>query len=723
MPNNHSFLIDFDLIDKILPVTISNTLLMLVAAYLFFVVLPRKIFPQKYAGYGIENIFSNIVYMLAFIELAVPILLVLKIFSLATLVVAIAGMKLFFVKFYYKRNIKEYMYELQHRALLGTYRFFDNFRLNIQKGWESWKSEAIEAIRRFDFYRFLYGVFVLALLVSIVYAINYRSFVSLSDALPDTAQFVEWVSYFHKNIFAPEHKTPGADFYGLSVFVFTLQTITNIDSIVLFSIYPILVVLFLVLGVYFVLQRFTLSKLVAWNSVLILTLIFIGSHLNEYILTKIDYTSNPSIIHFLIFKIYTLTYNISQQLPPSIIPLRRYFSGMAYEMASTLFLPNLYYLIKALDTGRNKYILHYFLTLMLVFIFHGGGAIVLIFPSLAIFLNALVSLKLNWSLLKKGLLAIMAATVLGNGWILLVFKYGIPPNFGAAAPFLDFILKTKHGKEVLASTGIEKVRISYLYWLHLWILLASLGLFALCFLRKKRFYFTSFALIPLAVMVVYFGENLGLGKIVHQYRAAEYFLISLSILVAAFLYLALYAPMKIFLDRLTKYLYLGFLAVQLAAVFAFVPLYKNSKVMLQYIDRLNYSHVPYMLYKIKRCNQPHTWTAVAFAEDFPKVLGSGYFINVNDFILRYKPQDKYLRVPTPKVYIFVEDIPHRYHENMDWFYRWRSTLMENLKAWISTYKLYHPDTIKVFAKTSVVTVYEIDNSDYIKMLEAKKGNQ
>ena len=723
MPNSPSFLIDFDLIDKILPITISNTILMLVAAYLFFVVLPRKIFPQKYAGYGAENIFSNVLYMLAFIELVVPLLLVLKIFSLATLAVALAGAKLFFVKFYFKRDIKEYLHTLQQRALLGTYRFFDNFRSNIQEGWEAWRYRAIESMRRFDFYRFLYRAFVLVLLVAIVYAINYRSFVSLSDALPDTAQFVEWISYFHKNIFAPEHKTPGADFYGLSVFVFTLQSITNIDSIVLFSIYPILVVLFLALGVYIVLQRFTLSKLVAWNSVLVLLLIFIGSHLNEYILTKIDYTSNPSIIHFLIFKIYTLAHNVSQELPPNIIPLRRYFSGMAYEMASTFFLPNLYYLIKALDTGRNRYIFHYFLTLMLVFIFHGGGAIVLIFPSIAIFLNALLSLKLSWNLIKKGMVAIFAAAVLGNGWLLLVLKYGIPKDFGAAAPFLDFLLGTKQGKEELAATGVEKVRVSYLYWLHLWILLASLGLLGLCFLRKKRFYFTSFALIPLAVMVVYFGENLGLGKIVHQYRAAEYFLISLSILVAAILYMLLYAPLKLFLGKLARPVYLGLLALQLVAVFAFVPLYKNSEVMLQYIDRLNYSHVPYMLYKIKRCNQPHTWTAVAFAEDFPKVLGSGYFINVNDFILRYKPQAKYLQVPTPKVYIFVEDIPHRYHENMDWFYRWRETLMENLKAWISTYKLYHPDNIKVFAKTSVVTVYEIDNSDYVKMLEAKKGDQ
>lgn len=716
-----NFYIDVSLFHDILSINIPNTILLFAIAYLLFVTTPRFIFPQRYAGGGIENIISNILYMLAFIELAVPLLILLKIFNVFTFIFMLFALKLFFIKLIYKESITLYFLRLKRRLLSLLYDFIDNYQNKIQSYFLRKKNELLLTIKHFSYYIFFKKVLIFAIFAHLIYIIGYRCFISMANPLPDTSQFVEWVAMLEKNELYWDNKTAGADFYGIAVLIFILHTFTQIDTIVLFNIYPLLLITFLFFGVYFVLKRFSTSSLIALAVLLVYGSVFLGSPWDEYIASKIVDTKNPDIISFLGFSIYNISKEHLQMYGSdtvAIYPLIRYFSGMAYEHASTFFLINLFYLIKALDTQKSRYLINYTLTLMLVFIFHGGGAIALLVSSLLIALHATVSFKLTWSLLRRGLGAIGIATILGNGWILSMLKYGLPQDIGAAAPFLDQLLQNKSAVERIVETSIESVTIPYINWIHVIGLSLTIFFFLVSFMQKKRFYFSSFLLIPLGTFIFYFAQNLGLPELAHPRRAIEYFYLGMTIVVACILKFFLYNPLKLFFAKQYKKIFLIFVYTLLLFSFFVVPHYKNSDKYREFINSIQYSDIPFFLYKIIRANDPLTWTVVSYVQEYSKVLGKGYIVLANEFLLKYSPTDKYLKIPTKKVYIMIEHIPHRYQGTDQWYYRWRHDIETQLNNWVAIYAATHKN-IKIFGKSKLVTVYEIDNSEYVQFLQSQ----
>ena len=702
----NSLFLDTSLFATILKINLSKALLLFGVAFFLFWLLPRWIFPQRFAGAGLEKSVSNILYMLTFFELVVPLMIQLGIFSLFSLLAVMVGAKLLFIRFVEKRKIGQIVEKSRDRLMILLFDFLDDPSLYITKMKKTFLQK-LHTILLLQTRSLPNRLFLLILFAILLYYLGYRCFISMSNPLPDTSQFVEWVANLQRGVLYADNKTAGADFYGLSLFIFILQLFTNIDSLVLFNIYPLLLIAFLLFGVYFVAKRFALSWRVAAWSVMIYGLVLIGSPLDDFLLPPFHSTTHPEIIHFLFFKLYTLPKEwIGGVSGPGATPYLRYFSGMAYEFASAFFLLNLYYLIHAFQTGRTKDLINYSLTLLLVFIFHGGGAIALSVPSILIALHALLSKKLSWSLLKKGLLAIGIAAIFGNGWMLSVIKYGIPQDFGAAAPFLDRLFGTKQAMEDIVATGIEEVTVSYLTSVELYLLLATLFFFFLAKVNKKGFYFASFLLIPLGVFLIYYSENLGLFKLIYQDRAAEYLLLSLVPLIACSLKLLFY-PFRSLFPRLYRAIFLPLSFATLAFILVFVPQYKDSPLLLRSIDPLNYSPVSWMLYTIKKEHKPYTWSVVSFIEEYPQVLGKGFFINSQDFIAQYDPIDP--KLPKQKIFIFVEDIPHTPHLSSEWYYRWRGQITDNLKAWIALYSSTHHN-IRLWEKSTFVSVYEIDNT-------------
>ena len=717
--------IDFSIVDAIVWINITSSILLFIVAYLYFVALPRWLFPQRWTGGGLENLISNILYMVAFTELVVPLMVFVKIFSLFSYAAFILLTKFAFLKWYYKISIKSYLEEIKNRLLIALFDFLDHAQEILQRAYKRAKRGLESFFKEITPYLFFKKALIFITFVYLLYLIGERCFLSLANPLSDTSQFFEWVARLNDNILYADNKTAGADFYGLSVFVFILNTLTHIDTVVLFNIYPLLLILFLFLGVYFVLKRFTLSSLLALSTLIVYG-VLLASPWGEYIATPITVTSRPEIFQFLFFKFYAIPqhYFLHPELHlenVSMTPYFRYFSGMAYEFSSTLFLINLFYLIKALDTGRSRYLINYTLSLMLVFIFHGGGAISLIVPSILIALHAFISLKLSWSLLKRGILAIFIAAIFGNGWMLSVLKYGIPQDFGAAAPFLDRLFGTKQAMSEIISAGIEEVTISHLTWLHLFLAASALVFFLLARFGKKGFYFSSFLLIPLGYFIVYFSENLGLPKLVHPSRGVEYLFLSISIVIACYIKFFIWLPLKILLKQRARVVFMAFVYLELFLLANFVPQYKDSDRFKLFINGVQYTDIPYFLYQIIKSNRPLTWTVVSYVQEYSKVLGKGYMINVNEFLIQYDPTAKYLTIPTPKVYIFVEDIPNTYRGKDEWYYRWRPDIEARLKEWIAIYSTLHPNKIRLFAKSNLVSVYEIDNSDYMRWLQRQKN--
>ncbi len=712
--------LDLTILSDITRINITHTLLLFGAAFVVFYLLPRWLFPQRYAGAGMEQTISNILYMLAYIELFIPLFVFLKVFNIPFFIAFIILTKLFFIKFFYKEPILPTLKTLKHRLLIDLFDFFDDPRGRLREWRKRIRRRFYLYLKNLNYFLLFKDLLIASVFLYLVFVMGYRCFISTANPLPDTSQFFEWVANLNNNILWADNKTAGADFYGISVFIFFLHIITNIDTIVLFNIYPLLLITFLLFGVYFVLKRFSLSALVALAVLLVYGGFLVSSPLNQQIATMITTTNDPEIVHFLGLKFYNIPEHYFERPDLYLESVNmtsyiRYFSGMAYEFSSSMFLINLFYLIKSIDSGRARYLINYTLSLMLVFIFHGGGAIILIVPSILIAINALLSLKLNLYILKKGLLAITIAAIFGNGWMLSVLKYGIPQDFGAAAPFLDRLFGTKQAMAEIATAGIEEVIISHLTQIHLFLALSALLFFLVARLYKKGFYFSSFLLIPLGVMFVYFSQNLGFAKLVHPARGAEYLYLALAVLLVCYIK-PIYLLLKLLFAQKGKYLFLLLVYAEFFSMAIFVPKFYETEVFKKFINGVQYSEIPLFLYKIIEQNRPLTWTVVSYVQEYSKVLGKGYMINVNEFITKYDPRAKYLEVPTPKVYIFVEDIPHRYNGKEEWYYRWRRDIEQNLKEWVTLYSQTH-DNIKIFGKTRLLTVYEIDNSEYIHYLE------
>jgi len=712
------YFIDINVIYQIFAKNIWYISKLLIVAYVLFYLLPIKIFPQKHTGIGVQKIVFNFIYMVAYIEVVVTFLVFIKIFSLLLFIFVLVATKLAFLKWYYKKNIILYINHLRVHIMLRILNLLD-YPKSIKDGFYNFlNSKIINFQQNFRLYKLLQRILFFTVFTYIISVLILKGLYSYADAVPDTSQFIEWVGFLQKNSLYWNNKAFGADFYGISIMIFFINIFTNIDPIILFSLYPVLLLIALYLSIYYVLKDFTSSKYIAIFAVMVHGIIFM-SPLSNFFLGRVVVTSSPQIVDLYGLKFYipTLKDTIVNGNFVGYIPYVRYISGMAYEHSSVFVLLNAYFLIKILELKSNIYLILYALTLMLVFTFHGGGAIVLVVLSLFITINALIFRKLNISILKKGLAAILFGSIIGNLWILSMIKYGIPPEFGAAAPFLDKILHTK-GLQVTVRTGLEYVRISEITTINLVLLALVFLAFIFSFFTKRKFLNTSFVLIIIGIFFIYFIPNIGLPLLTKQSRLAEYMFFALTLLFSFYFFHFIYQPLFYIFKKYARYLILSVSSLLFIFLVLSAPKWINSKQVWKDINGIEYTSIPDIVLKINKKNRPFAWTIVSYVQEYAKVLNKGYHINSQQFILRYKPNDKYLKIPTKKIYIFIENYPNPYKGMEEWYYRWRSKIQDNLKSWAAIYSMSH-DNIKLYYETKTVTVYEIDNTDYIDYLRRK----
>jgi len=708
--------IDVEVLQQIFSLNLKNIILLFIISYLLFIFLPRRLFPQDYAGAGLENVISNILYMLVYLELIVPLMVILKIFSLPSFLAMLVLTKLFFVKYYYHQSPKEYLFNIGNKIIIFLYDLLDEPYLKFKALKKRISLTLFSYFQHLNYFYFLKRVFLITIFIYLIYLLGYRCFISLANPLPQTSYFFEWVADLNLNIlYADDKAITGELFYGLAIFIFILQLFTNIDPIILFNIYPLIVITFLLLGVYFVIKRFSLSVLVAMATLLIFGSVVISSFIGENVATWITTTSNPEIISLWEeFKLYQIP-SFYFQNPTTYLekismnPYIRFFSGTAYELSATLFLINLFYLIKFLDKGYNRYLYNYTFSLLLIFIFHPEGSIPLIVPTFLIFLNALVSFKVKK--FPQFLKAILLTTFIGNLWFLAVFKYKVLPDF-LDIPFLKTLLNIETDKIEL---GLEEVTISHLTYHHLFLLTSAISFFVIARFLKKGFYFSSFLLIPLGFFLLFFAQNLGFYKLLHPSKGVTHLYLSVTIIISCYIKAVWLFLKKVFKKVGEIIFLLAIVGVYIISIF-FIPHYKETDFFKRFINGVQYSDIPLKLYSIVKENRPMNWTVVSYVQEYSKVKGRGFMINSSNFLLNYSPKEKELPIPTKKIYIFVEDIPHRYLGREEWFYRWRRDIQDRLKEWIGVYSSTH-NNIKLYSKTKLLSVYEIDNSEYIERLK------
>jgi len=693
-------------------ITIQNSfylIKLLIISYLFFYFLPRKLFPQPKTSSQIEVIIINMIFMVTYVEIFVTLLVFLKLFSIVTFIIFLFLTKLFFVKFYYKKSVKLYLDEVRVNLMIKVLDILDNPSLFFNQVIELIKRKIIEFQKSITFYNSFSFILYFIIIFYIFIETMTRGLETISYSIVDTAQFVDWVNHLQDNILYADNQV-GADFYGISILMFFVNSFTNIDVIILFSIYPVLLFIALYLSIFFVLKDFTQSNFSAIFGV-ITHGIFLMSPLAIYVLSGIITTNHPDIAHFLGFSYYIPTEeNLKGITYFHFESYYRYLTGMAYEHSSVFVLLNAYFLIKALEFKTDKYLLLYSLTLLLVFTFHGGGAIILIIISLFIAFNSVLFFKLDLKILKKGLIAILFSAIVGNLWMLSVFKYGIPKDFGAAAPFLDKLLHTKQYAKRIAESGSFEVSFIYLNNFH-YFLMGLLGVnFFITLFRKNRFYNISFLLIIFSIFLIYFGPTFGFPNVAHFSRLSEYFFFGVTLLFGvSFFYIAKF---------LSKWILLIFFYILMIISILAVPKWINHKKLNLILNQTEWSAIPEFILKIDKKNIKFSWTLVSYVQDFSKVKNKAFHINSADFILNYSPLDRYLKIPTPKIYIVIEDFTNPHTAMNEWYYRWRSRIENHLRAWVATYAINH-NNIKIAYRSKMVTIYEIDNREYIKFLTKK----
>jgi hypothetical protein len=692
---------------------------------LVFYYLPTKIFPQEYTGEGIQKIVFNFVYMIAYVEIVLTLLIFLKIFSIVLFIFVLILTKLLILKFIYKKDILQIMAELRMKSMFFFLDILDNpkeVKNNFNNRLKEIAHHIQEHVNIYTFFRTALFIFVFFYIIAILMA---RGLLSYGDASSDTAQFIEWVGMLEQNTLFSDTKSFGADFYGQAIIVFFISLITNINKIIIFSLFPVLILLTLYLAIYYVVKQFTNSKYSGLFAVMVHGLLLM-SPLADPILGKIVSTSSPDLMHIFNFTFYIPNAEDIKSGGNYIgaEPYLRYIAGLAYEMASVFVLLNAYFLIRALDTKLNRYVWMYGLTLLLVFTFHGGGAIFLLAASILISLNAIIYRKISLELLKKGLLAVFLATVIGNLWMLAMIKYGIPEDFGAAAPFIDKILQTKNQTKNIVNLGYNSVSIVNVTTLHLVFMALLAFSFVLALFSKKRFEYTSVLLFSLAIFITYFGPNAGTQLLAHQARQAEYLFLAITLMFAFYFFMLFYKPMFLIFKKNAKYpIFTVSILIFIIAISVF-PKWINNYQFWKNISMIEYSSIPQTILKINDDNRPFTWTAVGYVQSYPKVLNIGYHINIQQFLLDYSPTSHYLEVPTEKVYIFVDNVPTPYMGLHQWYYRWRDDIQNNIKTWITIYGATHKN-MKIYTKTSTITVYEIDNKEYMEKItkeEMKKND-
>lgn len=735
--------IDYDLINTVTKINLVNLLKLIIISYFLFYWIPNKILPQNYVDNTLDRVMYNILFSLFFTILVIPQLVFFKIFSLVIYIFLLILLKLLFIKYYEKKSINKYFAELKKNILIGIFDFFDNASLKIDNFKQNRKDKFKIFYEKLTIYKFFRTLIYIILFTYAIFNIGIQAITTFSDGAPDTAFFVNWVTEMEKNLLWSDNNSFGSDFYGMTVFIFYLLIWSNIDIVILFKIYPLLLIFFYHFALYYVVYKVYNSNYTAIVAVMIASFIFF-SPLSMYFAGHNVTLRDPRIITlFDIFNFYTSdTLTNERVLIDSHIPYTRYSSGLGYEFANAFFLLNLFFLSKMFEKKENIFILLYGVTLFFVFSFHGGGVVFLLPSSLLVLLNALIFKKYSISLIKKGLISAFTGIILGNLWILSMFKYGLPDKIGNALPVLDKYLSGNdkfRAIEQVGNVGIDLISFQFLELLMMFVYIAML--IFVYFSKHNKFLKTSIVLSLGAVFLVYYLPHLSGQKLVAYSRGIEYLYILFIIILTTLYYYSLNFLFKLIFKKYYATIQLIIFYFTILFCILFLPKWYNNNNLPEGIrnvmypnsvDSIGYSATAKVILDINTLYRPYTWTLVSYVQEYSKVKNKGFHLNLHNFLKRYNPSSEYLEVPTRYIFIVEEVSPNSYRGLGEWWYRWKRDLFDNLRTWIATYKVIHQNEtiidkkgnisypIGIFMENEQIKVYIIDNEKYLEKLRKDK---
>jgi hypothetical protein len=205
---------------------------------------------------------------------------------------------------------------------------------------------------------------------------------------------------------------------------------------------------------------------------------------------------------------------------------------------------------------------------------------------------------------------------------------------------------------------------------------------------------------------------------VSQVRCADYLFLATAI--NSGIYFNIFEKFfKKLLSGFYNWIMLLFITTFLVCSILVLPTYNSTNLFFKYINNIQYNSVALALSKIKSKRESYNFTVIGFVQSYSKVIDKGFHINAAEFLQKYNPYAPYLTIKTKYIYIIVENIPNTYQGMDEWYYRWRKDIMDNLKSWINIYSHYH-NNIKIYFSSEIATIYEINNTKYVKMMDKKE---
>ncbi len=707
--------------NEIIKVQTVSTLKLIVSAYLLFYWIPKKVLPQEYIDNPLDGIMFNIIHMVAVITLVFPLFIYIKTFGFLFLIIFFVLVKLFFLKFYYKKNISVHFRTIYIDlitailiALENPHSYLSNIKTRFVK-----KAAILKS--RLTLIDILYFLILFIIVAYALYLRTYRGYVSLTGAVSDMYQYYYWDNILKTNKLFSEFGS--AYMWSGPVLVFTINLPAQLNTVVLYNIFPLVYLSFIFFSIYYFLKKLLEINHSETASVLIALAVFgviLPSPVSHQFFGFVFRTSTPETMSFF----HTTFYS-------GVIPLKariyydypffffwRFTTTLPYEIAAGFFLVNILFLVKFIEFKKSIYLLLYAESLAIIFSIHGGIALPLFFPSVLIFLYSVFTRRFDPKSLMKLPVAIIAATVVGNTWMIRMIAAGLPQDIGKAAPVLDKLFETKRAIREVLTTDIYSVQIvSPTIGLLILALTSFIIFIASAFYKKLRFSLAALALTALGILFVYFAPNIGLPLFVDHSRLQVFIAYSYALIFGGAYFLAIE---KSFLKILFKDLYFRFSTVLclIAALFIIIttPRWIETKQFWDNIYSIEHKEFPYLVIEIEDNFQPFTYTIVSYVQQFPQIVSTGFHINTQDFLQMYDPASKNTKLPTEYVFIFIEKYPKPFMGTGEYWYRWRRDIMLKLSDWITIYSRRH-DNIKLWYGSQWVDAYIIDNRTHESMLQ------
>lgn len=702
--------------EDLLAIRILGGVRLVLAAWLFFVWIPRKILPQEYLADRLDRYMFNVLHMTALATLVFPLFIALRFFGLPFLVLFCVVVKLLFHKFWYRRELIPYLrQEVYHAVILAILRALDDlygFYRRLRQGVRS----------RLDLLRGALGWDLIApagLAAVVAYALYLRlavAFATLVPAASDMYQYYYWNQILKLNRLFD--RVAGAPYpWGSPVLVYSVNFFAALNTVLLYGTFPLLVLCFSFFSVYYLCVRLfpgekgSAAPLVA----ILLFAVVIPSPLAVEFFGTVYKTVSPQVSHLGPFSFYSGAPKGLDQVLSAYPQLffMRHSNLLPYEVA-TAFIPLFFYLLhKALAARRTVYILLLGEVMAVICALHPGVLIALFPSALMIAAWTVFNCGMDRRTLAKGCASLGGALLLGNLWLLQMAVYGIPGDVGAAAPILDRLFGTRRmALEKAAAPVYTEVQVVSGSTGLLLLALLSLVLLALSLRqqdRQKRALFALAPLFALGILLMYLGPNLGLPRVVDQSRLQTPLALCYALL-ASQCYLLLLE--KGLLRRLLggrscagSRLLAG--GAALCAILL-APRWIDSAEYRLASRKMELPETPYFMYKIEDTFQPFSYTVVCYLEGFSQLYSRGYHMNVQDLLIGYSPLAPTLKIPTELVFLFVENAAVRFQGGGEYWYRWRGDLTFKLKEWIALYAGAH-DNVKLWRQTDRLQVFVIDN--------------